>query len=129
MESDRTERLDRELRDLGQIADTTPLGIFRMTAERRLTYVNRRFADMFGLDVGDFLPRVPEEFGRRRVEAELLEQYVPADEDAPTADLGGVEFNIVAPETSQVINVRLFAAFDATGAPTPLGYCQDVTEQ
>ena len=123
------ERLHKQLREFTQLAEAVPLGVFRMAPDRTITYANGRYTSMFGLNAGDVLPRIPEPDEEERVETELFDQLERASVGDPAFDAQGVEFNFVAPGTSQYIHVHLFATINGQGEPEALGYCEDITDR
>ncbi len=123
------DRLHKQLREFSQLAEAVPLGVFRMAPDRTITYANVRFTSMFGLAPGDMLPRILEPEEEESVETELVHQLKRASQGDPGVGADGVEFNFVAPGTSQYIHVHLFATINGIGEPEALGYCEDITDR
>ena len=121
--------LYERLRDFNQLAEAVPLGIFRMSADRRIRYANGRFTEMFGLVPGDVLPQILEKDDEDRVESELFAQLDRSGGLLGRAKNEGVEFSFTAPGTDKQIHVHLFASTNARGVPEALGYCEDISEQ
>ena len=121
--------LYERLRDFNQLAEAVPLGIFRMSADRRIRYANGRFTEMFGLVPGDVLPSVLDEPDEERIEAELFAQLERSGGIVGRPDSEGVEFTFIAPGTDRRVHVHLFASTNARGVPEALGYCEDITDR
>ena len=129
MEADVLSRLYRRLREFDQLAEAVPLGVFRMTPDRTVSYANGRFTAMFGLAAGDPFPPILGDLDERNVEAELVAQLDRARSRTSSADVEPVEFNFVAPGSSQCIHMHLVAAISGDGEPEALGFCEDITDR
>ncbi|MGZ4688331.1 MAG: PAS domain S-box protein [Acidimicrobiia bacterium] len=114
--------------DLDVLALSTPLGVFRSTAEDGLVWVNRRFLEILGLNqeqvLGHSWLRAVHPLDRRRVDEARQELYAEPHEL-------GLQFRVVRSDgVLRHVRVRVLPGSERPGEPRVLvGAIEDVTDR